>query len=661
MSAKTKRIAPRTSFDETPPVRSERRPRLASEPTSRHRKLSDRWEPGFLRVPGGDDASPLSYVVDGLGIYWDATAPSELELMIEEGGWENDALVGRARRGMADLRRFRLSVDNDPRRLDLASALARAGMAPDDTRPIVAVVDQPEGDPAVGFGLAGPSRFIRMLDAAIRENPGALVAVVADPAAVAVGGKPGHLHDAATARGAVLVRDPVEPWSVVESARRIYVVTSHLGFEAAMAGGRPACFGVPFYSGWGFTDDRMIPPRRTRTRSVAEVFAAAYLLYARYFDPFDGRNARFEDAVEVLRVVVERNRENAARTVCLGFAAWKRSWLDRTLGTPGHVPQMIEGPTVSPDDLARAERVVVWSSRAPSGTEEACLAAGKPLIRMEDGFLRSIGLGVALRPGASYVLDGRGVYYDANGPSDLEHLLETYPFDEALLERAARLREQIVAARLSKYNVGAAAVPATPHTGPLVLVAGQVEDDASIKRGAVSVTGNADLLRVARERDPDAVIAYKPHPDVEAGLRPGHIPTTDLQTLADVVFRDVPAPDAIEVADRVEVMTSLIGFEALMRGKPVTTHGLPFYAGWGLTESPPCSRRTRKLTVDELVAGALILYPRYVDPITGLPCSAEALVRRFGTSDGDLTPPERTPEAYAKSFWSAVWKGLLRR
>ncbi len=56
-------------------------------------------------------------------------------------------------------------------------------------------------------------------------------------------------------------------------------------------------------------------------------------------------------------------------------------------------------------------------------------------------------------------------------------------------------------------------------------------------------------------------------------------------------------------------MTSLTGFEALLRGKAVFTYGLPFYAGWGLTQDRHAHpRRHRRLSIDELVAAALIGY-----------------------------------------------------
>ncbi|SFV17559.1 capsular polysaccharide export protein [Methylobacterium sp. 174MFSha1.1] len=650
---KLKRLWPRMpSESEGPGPRRSRR--LGSEPTSRRVRLSDRWDEGFLRLGDARPERALSYIIDGLGIHYDATAPSELEVMLEEGGWESDELLARAQAGIARLRERRLSLDNDPRRRDLPART-------DPTRRRVVIVDQAVGDPTVGFGLAGASAFAAMLAAAAADAPEAERLVVMDPAATI--GRRGHVDAAmAEAAGARLVGDPVTAWSVAEGCDRVYVVSAHAGFEAALAGTPVTCFGLPFYAGWGFTDDRLHLPRRTRRRKAADVFAAAYLVCSRYFDPYTGAPARFEDAVAILDLVASRWRENAVPTLCVGFSAWKRDWITRTLSAPGYRPVVRRGDApVTAGELAEVRRVVTWASRMPAGTEEACRAAGVPLLRMEDGFLRSIGLGVALRPGASHVLDAAGVYYDATGPSDLERLLETGTFSADLLARAAALREAVVAARVSKYNVGSNAMPAMPRPGPVVLVAGQVENDASIRLGGTTVSGNAALLRLARERNPGAVIAFKPHPDVEAGLRPGWVPPDELAAHADVVLRDVSAIDAIEAADRVEVATSLIGFEALLRGKAVTAHGLPFYAGWGLTDDPGSPRRTRRLTLDELVAGALILYPRYVDPRTGLPCPPEVLVQRLAEGDPELARRAVTPEALLKQVWSVVWRRVLRR
>jgi capsular polysaccharide export protein len=103
---------------------------------------------------------------------------------------------------------------------------------------------------------------------------------------------------------------------------------------------------------------------------------------------------------------------------------------------------------------------------------------------------------------------------------------------------------------------------------------------------------------------------------------------------ADQIVGEIPIASAIAIADDVHVNTSLAGFEALLRDKSVTTHGVPFYAGWGLTRDlgPVPARRTARRTLDELVAATLLLYPRYLDPITGLPCPAEVVVERLSNS-----------------------------
>ena len=80
---------------------------------------------------------------------------------------------------------------------------------------------------------------------------------------------------------------------------------------------------------------------------------------------------------------------------------------------------------------------------------------------------------------------------------------------------------------------------------------------------------------------------------------------------------------------------------ARLRGKEVTTHGQPFYAGWGLTRdlAPANPRRTRARSLDELVAATLVGYPRYVDPVTRLPCPPEVLIQRIVAGQARVRSP----------------------
>ncbi len=328
----------------------------------------------------------------------------------------------------------------------------------------------------------------------------------------------------------------------------------------------------------------------------------------------------------------------------LGMAWWKRPAMRRALRALGHSDRFAGNV---PQAVSAARRaggaVAVWAAREPAGLAGAAEAAGVPVVRVEDGFLRSVGLGADFTPAASLILDRSGVYYDPSAPSDLETALQSAPMPPALMERARALREEIVRRGLTKYNAAPGAPGARferPSGRRVVFVPGQVEDDRSVQRGGAGVAGNLDLLRRVRECEPDAFVVYKPHPDVEAGHRRGAAPDAAVLALADRVVRDLPVPALLDGADAVHTLTSLCGFEALMRGVPVTTHGQPFYAGWGLTDdvAPQPLRRTRRLTLDMLVAAALILVPVYLDPATGEACSPETLIERL--ADPGLWRPD---------------------
>jgi capsular polysaccharide export protein len=247
-----------------------------------------------------------------------------------------------------------------------------------------------------------------------------------------------------------------------------------------------------------------------------------------------------------------------------------------------------------------------------------------------------VGLGANLEPPASLVLDRHGVYYDPGRPSDLERLLQTTSFEPALLAEAAQLRRMILQARLSKYNVGSTDVAsafAEAGARRRVLTPGQVENDASVRLGGSKVRRNIELLEATRAARPDAFIVYKPHPDVEAGLRPGRVEAADALRFADAIAEKSSIAHLLDEAEEVHTLTSLAGFEGLLRERLVSTYGLPFYAGWGLTQDSETSpRRTRRLQLDELVAGTLLLYPRYVHRPSLWPCSAEDAVRQLSFS-----------------------------
>jgi capsular polysaccharide export protein len=228
------------------------------------------------------------------------------------------------------------------------------------------------------------------------------------------------------------------------------------------------------------------------------------------------------------------------------------------------------------------------------------------------------------------VLDEEGIYFDPARPSALERLLNAAQFSPDIVERAAHLRNRIVQLRLTKYNTQTHATLDIPAAAGrrIILVPGQVEDDASIRLGCAGVRTNIGLLKAVRERNPQAYIIFKPHPDVLSGNRRGRVAGT--AELCDQIVESISIPACLEAVDEVHTMTSLVGFEALLRGLPVVAYGLPFYAGWGLTEDLlPIPRRKRRLRLDELVAGTLLLYPRYYDWQSGCWTDCEGAIDRL--------------------------------
>lgn len=415
----------------------------------------------------------------------------------------------------------------------------------------------------------------------------------------------------------------VDPWSVLEHASRLVAHGDDEVVALAVMLGLPVqLLSDGRYGQRG--DDR--DALSTKTRGV--------LAACEYLDPFDGTPSTIERVIELLadwRRIIAANRPIS---VAYGMAWWKRREIRRFLWVPGRRLPIARSAGQA---LRIARRsggaIAIWPSRA-AALGKAAGSNAPPVVRVEDGFVRSVGLGSNLVPPCSVVVDHRGIHFDPSGPSDLEQILATEDFSPALLERAAALRETIVRAQISKY--GALTQSPAPHRMPgrrLVLVPAQVEDDMSVLAGGGGLTSNLAFLKRVRALEPEAEIWFRPHPDVDAGHRKGAVPDTDIMAFANQIVREPSMAALLGVVDAVHVITSLTGFEALMRGREVTCHGTPFYAGWGLTRDLGAvpERRGRTLTLDELVAGVLIRYPRYLDPVTGLPCPPETLIARMAT------------------------------
>ncbi len=349
----------------------------------------------------------------------------------------------------------------------------------------------------------------------------------------------------------------------------------------------------------------------------------------------------FDGAKRKGRARVERPPPNDGRvpTYVIGFSPWKRflrAWfpernlifLPRDISAEAFRARWSRAIMSAP-----GAEIFIWGMKVDPEILHFAREHGIACVHVEDGFIRSVALGATRTPPFSLCLDTQRPHFDARGPSDLEDLLATYDFagDRALMERAERLMRVILETGISKYNhstpVDVEAVYG-PKDRKRVLVIGQVESDASIRYGSEKKYTNNDVVLLAAMANPEAQIIYKPHPDVLYGHR-DRVSDPEVVRHLSLILEDMPLAQALETVDHAYTITSQGGFEALMRGIPVTTLGCPFYSGWGLTEDwQPNARRTRKLTVLEVFAAAYLLYPKYFDPTEGIHLTAEQAVER---------------------------------
>lgn len=315
--------------------------------------------------------------------------------------------------------------------------------------------------------------------------------------------------------------------------------------------------------------------------------------------------------------------------ILVGFAAWKTFMTgflpDHNVVFMGHSSRLSRAQIAAMARYPRPE-VFAWSYKFPPALRDLCSLRQIPLTFVEDGFLRSMGLGATRTQPLSLVFDRKAMHFDRSARSELDDLLETYDFDAdaALMQQAGRLAEEMRASGLSKYNFSAAR-PLPPELSghperKRVLVLGQVEDDLSMLYGATAPMSGNDLVRMASRENDDAQILYRPHPESLAFSKPHYSKPSEVADICHILGPEYALKDCIAAADIVYTVTSLAGFEAALHDKRVVVLGAPFYSGWGFTEDrDPGVAEKRRLTPEQVLGAAYILYPRYFSPLTGAP------------------------------------------
>lgn len=613
---------------------------------------------GYLSHPT-DSSKLLSLAVDTRGIYYDATRQSDLELYIKAGipatstdkiNYSNDEYKS-PREQLNQLERVKALhkslIDGQVTKYNLAGQVQPT---PELNPNSVLVIDQTFGDLSVKHSYASEQSFTNMLEAAIDENPNQTVYVKTHPD-VLLGKKSGFLTpDKIKHQQVEFIFDACNPAQLINQVDKVYTVCSQMGFESLILGKQVVTFACPFYAGWGLTDDRCDIPKKVLKRrslnttkhkvSIEELIYAAFIQYPRYVHPDTQQRCDVEDIIDYIALQKKQNTPKHNTLYCCDFSLWKRAFLPYFLKGIGLKVKFINSdkllPLLQANQIKQQDAIVLWGAKPLTKSVNQFIHAKAlklPILRIEDGFIRSVGLGADLRRPASLVIDSRGIYFDPRQSSDLEHILLTKTFSEHELMQAEQLVHQLVQTKVSKYNVAEQSDELAliqQHRQRTILVVGQVEDDASIQTGCVDVNTNLGLLKQVRLNNPDAYIVYKPHPDVLSGNRQGHVQYQQVVQYADLQVTGAGIIDTLEQVDELHTMTSLAGFEALLRAKKVVCYGLPFYAGWGLTcDKHAIKRRNRSLTLAQLCYGVLVEYPLYVNYETGLFTKPQTIVNNM--------------------------------
>lgn len=627
--------------------------RRASQFAQRHDLPMLTLEDGFLRslTSGKHSRYACSMVIDPIGIYFNAKYPSYLEQLIVDSAL-NPPQLQKTQRLIDRIISERLSKYNGTAKNGTLSHLK----IQKDSKNIL-LIDQVAGDQSINGAGADKDSFIKMLKIAQQNHPKAQLWIKAHPA-----GKIGYLTEIELPNAINIIQESVNPIELLEQMDDVYTVSSHMGFEALMLGKPVHCFGVPWYAGWGLTDDTHAPQnvlsvaqtRRLKRRekngmaavTLGELFFACYLQYSHYANPATGKACDIDTTMDWL--VTNRAWKDTLHTsspkssqskplLVYEVSGWKYSFVQAFFASGGKKlvfkalpkPHAFNKVLDKKWDSSDFNEILVWGfakkrqirSRFPN----------QQIWCMEDGFIRSNGLGASLIEPLSVVVDKTGIYYNATTPNDLEILLANQnELSQTQLDRVNSLQQRLLSQHVSKYNVGKAQpleLLISAKNKEKILVVGQVEDDMSVQLCGSEIKTNLGLLRQVRHDNPNAFILYKPHPDVQAGLRTGKISDTDMAIFADQIVPDIRIAECLDQVDSVHTISSLTGFEALLRSKKVTCYGLPFYAGWGLTVDKvegmiaieTLKRRAvyrtnnhlPALNVSQLTFATLIKYPLY--------------------------------------------------
>ncbi len=544
---------------------------------------------------------PFSICYDNRGIYYDCDSDNDFKkYVIEKLSKKN---ISRAKKIIELWKKYSISKYNFPSFLEPPSF------------PYILLIDQTFGDLSINYGDADENSFKQMFEFAVNNWPEHKIIIKSHPDVINHK-KKGCIDISKYSKEKIIILGDIGQINrLIEFSSAVCVVTSQVGFEALIYGKDVHVFGKPFYSGLGLTIDHNINNKQVNNKITLEQLVFSSLVkYQICLDPRTKKECEVEEIMQYIHYLRKTSKFFPKNLEAINLTPWKARQINRFV-------YPVTGKKVKflKRFKSKMKNIIVWGKNTRT---EGYIKQVDDFISVEDGFIRSVGLGGDLYPPLSLIFDKKGIHYDASKVSDLEDLLQNSNVNHDEIIRARRIIDLIIKLKISKYNLKfrkEIKFSENVKNKEIIGILGQVESDNSIIYGVPDNTiakTNFALVEQVRKDYPDSYIIYKPHPDTEAGLRAKGTADEFINLNADLIAYKTSLDDLFNKVDRIAVFTSLGGFEALIRGISVTTYGFPFYAGWGLTEDKLnnniwTKRRTKKLTIEELTFITLVEYPLY--------------------------------------------------
>lgn len=567
-------------------------------------------EDGFLRSPFVSSISkqPYSLVIDTQAPYYDYSKRTDLE-----------ALICQTELNQEQYQEAQKVIDYfTQHRLGKFSITSDTDIDPEGfTEGSILLIDQVAGDLSLQYGGV-TERTAQYTVNTIREKyPNQKIYLKLHPEVFA--GKKKGCFDFIHNDPDVVCIPKGELSYLLTKKPHVHVLTSLAGFEACLHGCQTTTYGMPWYAAYGITEDlhpdiKQLQQRRKVT-DLQTLFYCAYMQYTHYIDPISQKTLDIMTIMQFFARIKRHINLLSGNVIALGIRPWKKkdflNWIETPFNKIDTVTDDSSFKEVSKriNSLGQEKtKIIVWGYKYSELIQEIQQAYPKiQIIRVEDGFIRSYGLGSDFFPPLSLSFDTGHLYYvhTEQGKSDFFGLLNQEPH----IKRVHALRNKIQEHHITKYNIETLEELDIKTSKKIIFVPGQVAGDASLMHGGLPahLKTDYDLLKQVRQDYPDSYILYKPHPDVYLGGRQEGEKDHQCSEFYDQIITDVSIISCIKAADKIITLTSQAGFDALIHGKSVHCYGHPFYKAF-----------TDNNNVEQLIHTALIEYPIYKDEKTYL-------------------------------------------